>query len=321
MNAAQAGSQARRALRLGLVGAGRWGRNYIRTLGAKDGAVLQAVASRNPATAALLGGACRIHANWENLLEEPLDGVIVATPPSTHLAIAARFVERGMPVLIEKPLCLDLGEAIAFRDTAARLRVPVVVNHVHLFSPAYRLLKELSPSLGKITGIVSAGGRHGPVRPDTPALWDWGPHDVAMALDLVGAEPIAVSGRCTLRRPAASGFKENYEIELEFAAPVTARIAIGNAMPAARRLEVTHDGGTLVYDDFADRKLAYRAAGTTPDVRVREAIAASDLSRPPLEFALGCFCAAIRTADPDPRQLDLAVGVVRVLDLVGRTAH
>ena len=137
------------ALRLGLVGAGRWGRNYLRTVARRDDAFVAAVASRNPDTARLIDARCRAYTDWQALLEEKLDGVIIATTPATHLAIARRFGERGVAVLVEKPLCLDLGEAMAFRKAAEQYRAPVLVDHLHLFSPAYRLLKQLSRLLGE----------------------------------------------------------------------------------------------------------------------------------------------------------------------------
>ena len=309
------------ALRIGLVGAGPWGRNYLKALARRDDAAVVAVASGNPETPAFAGNACRVHANWQALADETLDGVIIATPPASHLGIARRFGELGTALLIEKPLCLDLGEALAFRELATKFRAPVLVDHIHLYSPAYRLLKQLSPLLGRVTGIHSAGGRNGPVRSDSPALWDWGPHDVSMALDLMATEPVAIAGRRTLHRSSGPGQEENFEIELEFRDAVRAHIAIGNAMDPMRRFEVAHERGDLVYDDLADRKLTYHPASGGSEPHVAEAVAAAGPFRPPLDCVVEDFCAAIRAGRPDGRQLNLAIGVIRVLDQVGRAAH
>ncbi len=289
---------ARGKLHLALVGRGAWGSRIARTVRASEEAVLAATAGRD----------------WERLLGQTIDGAVIATPPAAHLPVATRFIERGIPVLVEKPLCLDPDSALAFRDLAARREVPVLVNHVHLFSPAYRLLRQLSPALGRVTRIATAGGREGPLRADTPPLWDWGPHDLAMALDLAGDEPQRVSARHTLQRRSAAGLEANYAIELEFPRALRVSIAVGNAMPRVRRLEVDHERGTLVYDDVAPRKLAYE--GT--EARVREAVAASDLSRPPLDCAIEAFCATIRAGGFEPRSLDLAVAVVALLERIER---
>ena len=197
-----------------------------------------------------------------------------------------------------------------------------MVDHIHVFSPAFQLLKRLSPSLGRITGIVSAGGRHGPFRSDTPALWDWGPHDVSMILDVTGSEPLRVSGRRTSRTAVeVGGFAENFEIDLEFREGVRARITVGNALAPVRRFEVIHEQGTLIYDDLGKRKLTFRGAGAMTDARTLAEIAASEPFRQPLDCALESFCDAIRARRSDLHHLDLAVGVVRVLEQVDRTLH
>jgi predicted dehydrogenase len=256
------------------------------------------------------------------MLEESLDGVIVASPPATHLPIAERFIERSVPVLVEKPLCLDYSAASRFRDLVAAHRGLVFVDHVHLFSPAFQLLKRLSLSLGRITGIVSAGGRRGPFRSDTPALWDWGSHDVAMVLYLVGSEPLHVSGRRTSRTALGSGgFAENFELSLQFPHEIRARITTGNAMAPVRKFEVSQEQGTLIYDDLAEHKLTFRGERPGDDARMRAEIAAGEPFRPPLDCVVESFCDAIRARTPDPRHLDLAVSVVRVLEQVDRSLH
>ena len=62
-------------LRIGLVGAGPWGGNFRRSVERRDDAVIAAAATRD----------------WETLAAQKLDGVIVATPPRSHLPIARRF--------------------------------------------------------------------------------------------------------------------------------------------------------------------------------------------------------------------------------------
>ena len=76
-------------LRLGLLGAGRWGRNYIRTIAASAGVRLARLASRNPDSANLVPPDCVIFADWREMLDaRALDGVIVATPPGVHAEMA-----------------------------------------------------------------------------------------------------------------------------------------------------------------------------------------------------------------------------------------
>ena len=88
-------------LKLGLVGAGRWGRNYVRTIATLDGLRLAAVASRNPETATLVPPHCHIVTDWHDLIAMPgIDGIIIASPPATHAEILLAAIAAGKHVAV-----------------------------------------------------------------------------------------------------------------------------------------------------------------------------------------------------------------------------
>ena len=208
---------SRSNVRLGLVGAGRWGRNYVRTITALDGVVLARIASRNPETGSLVGADCVVVADWRAVAEaDDLDGVVVATPPAQHAEIVCAAVAAGRAVLVEKPLTLDLGEARALRRFVGEHAGFVMVDHIHLFHPAYRALKATGRRLGAIRQIAAAAGNRGAYRDDAPVLWDWGCHDVALCLDLMGTPPETVDAERIEARSTAAGYGENIALRLRF---------------------------------------------------------------------------------------------------------
>ena len=76
------GTSSSKNLNLGLIGAGPWGHNYIRTIDGLDGITLACLASRNPESARLVGPGCKIHQDWREMIKtNDLNGVIIATPP------------------------------------------------------------------------------------------------------------------------------------------------------------------------------------------------------------------------------------------------
>jgi predicted dehydrogenase len=100
-------------LKFGLVGAGGIAQAYAQAFNESKCCDLVAVADvRADAAAALaeiVGGTA--YSDYRQFTDVELDAVIVATPPSTHPEIACFFLERGLPVLCEKPLTTNVADA------------------------------------------------------------------------------------------------------------------------------------------------------------------------------------------------------------------
>src|SRR4051812_28252698 len=214
-------------VRLGLVGVGRWGRNYVRTIAGIDGAQLAAVASRNPDTAALVPPDCRVVNDWHALVAaNDIDAIIVATPPATHAVIVVAALLAAKPTLVEKPLAQSRTDAQLIRSALGDDFAIVMVDHIHLFHPAFRALQREAAALGPIRSINSAAGNLGPYRSDVPALWDWAPHDLAMLLTLVPGPAIPVRAVRLDAQPVNGLMAERIAVELELAGGIPARFQI-----------------------------------------------------------------------------------------------
>ena len=141
-------------MQLGLIGAGRWGKRYIETIRAMDGVRIAHLASRNPACREWVAADCAITAHWSEVAQNPdLDGVIVATPPGTHLQLALAAIHAGRPVLVEKPMTLSTDEAQQLVKAASEADVLTMVDHTHLFSAAYQTLKRIGAGLGPLCAV------------------------------------------------------------------------------------------------------------------------------------------------------------------------
>jgi predicted dehydrogenase len=299
-------------IRLGLIGAGRWGRNYIRTIAALDGVRLTRLASRNPASRELVGPECKISADWRHVVESgDLEGIIIATPPSLHAEMTIAAVAAGIPVLVEKPLTLGLAEAVTLREQVRTRKGRVMVDHTHLFHPAFEELKRQVAALGMIREIEAEAGNQGPYREDVPVLWDWGPHDVAMCLDLLGEPPREARGMREERANRGTAVTETIRLELEFSSGARARIRISNMMEKTRRFSVRCEAGVLVYDDIARNKLMLHRDGRDGPINVS--------AEPPLSRVVEAFVAGISAGNDTTGSLDLAVNVVAVLERCART--
>lgn len=113
-------------LAIGLIGAGGIAQSYVQVFKGLQEARIVAVADIRPELAGPAAEAlrCASYTSPEALADQtPVDAVLVCTPPSTHAAIATQFLERGIPVLCEKPLATDVVTARQMLATADRAGV------------------------------------------------------------------------------------------------------------------------------------------------------------------------------------------------------
>ena len=299
-------------LRLGLVGAGRWGKRYIETIRGMSGVRLALVVSRNEETTHLVPDAVVI-SDWRDLVAEDLDGVVVATPAATHSEILSSMVSAGIPTMVEKPLCLDLAEALALRDLVRKSKVLVLVDHTHLFHPAFTALKAHGEELGPVRFIRSEGAAFGPFRPDVSVLWDWAPHDLSLCLDLLNTVPDRVS---------ALGDDSSVTVWLHFDKDTSAWITNSNLSLQKRRLlTVYFEHHALVLDDSAIDKLKEYKVDFEGSPRNFTFDSGNILPVPqdmPLTCAVSYFVQGIRGGDTARFGLDLACDVIRTIDAAQR---
>ncbi len=296
-------------LRIGLIGAGRWGRRYIQTLREIPGIRLVKVASGNPDTGTLVDDLCTVVSDWRDLVaDNSLDGIVIATPPEFHAPMAEAAMRAGHHTLIEKPMTLSPDQAHSLAATSRTTGRMAFVGHTHLFASAFRSLKAAAAELGTLRQVSCIAGNWGPYRTDTPVLWDWAPHDIAMCVDLFGIEPLTLDARQAASAQLPQGAGEAIELNLGFGPKANASIRVSNIDPAkSRRLEARYDAGTLIYDDLASDKLRFVGAAGTAD-RVVQVIASM-----PLTNLLNEFASEIRAGSSFHPSTDLGTRVVDVL--------
>jgi len=293
------------AVRLGLVGAGTWGRNYLKTLQKCPGISLASVASRNPETPGLVSPECPVFLDWREMLAAGgLDGVIVSTIPAAHAEIGLSAMERGIAVLIEKPLTLHPEEAGTLERAAAHLGAIALVNHIDLCSPPWRALERVLLAIAPLRQIDGTWAGQGPFRADTPARWDWGAHPVAATVKLMAGPPDDITAELLLADERGG---EMVHAELAWSGGPVADLTFGNLAEEKRReISVTGGGGIAHYYDHGEPKATCNGAK----------LAYSAVS--PLRAVLYRFAAAIRSGRPDYCGLSLGSRVVEVLARIDR---
>jgi len=188
-------------IRIGVVGAGGWGKNLVRNFAGARGGRLSYCCDLNEETLRRLGPLhpeVRMTTRVEEVIEaKDVDAVVVATDAITHYAMARRALEAGKHVYVEKPLALVAREAREIVALAAEKDLRLMVGHLLLFHPAVEKLEALidAGELGDIHYMYTQRLNLGVVRKDESAWWSLAPHDVSVVLHLFDAEPETVSAR------------------------------------------------------------------------------------------------------------------------------
>ena len=125
-------------VRLALFGAGGIGVRHLALAEEEHACAIVAVADPLEAAAAVaLRHGARFYRDYRELLDrERLDGAIVATPNDRHAEVGIACAERGLPVLMEKPIADTVGSGRALVAAAAKHGVPLAVGHHRRFDPA-----------------------------------------------------------------------------------------------------------------------------------------------------------------------------------------
>ncbi len=246
-----------RRVRIGVIGAGNWGRNHVRTLATMPEVELTSVCDIDPSRQEEIGRmypSVRVTDNLESALES-VEAVVVATPVGSHEPVARAALERGIATLIEKPMALSVRGAEEIVALSEAKSVPVVVGHLLVFHPAVERLQTMiaDGDLGSVYYLYSQRVNLGQVRPDENALWSFGPHDVSVAMKLLGEPPVYVSaqGRSCLQ----PGIEDVVFLNMEFASGIVAHVQMSWLDPhKERRLTVVGSRKMVVFDDMQARE-------------------------------------------------------------------
>jgi predicted dehydrogenase len=145
-------------VRLGLIGMGLIGAAHATTLQKVEECDLVAVADvdeKHAETAAGLG--VKYYRDYEEMIgRERLQGVIIATPNHLHATMGIACAERGLHLLVEKPITPNLADADRLIDAAKRNDVRILVGHQRRFNARVEKARDVvrGGELGKLVGAT-----------------------------------------------------------------------------------------------------------------------------------------------------------------------
>jgi len=247
------------------------------------------------------------------------DGVIVATPNALHVPLALDAVQRGIPVLVEKPVADTVAAARKLADAAESAGVPVLVGHHRRHNPVVQKAREIvrSGELGDLVAVSAVWLTH---KPDDYFDTAWrrqqggGPvlinliHDIDNLRFIVGE--IAAVQAMSSRDRRGFAVEDTAALLLRFDSGVLATVTLSDTAVSPWSWELTAAESTS-FDFPTTGQDCYFLAGTrgalaVPSLRLWRQDSAPDWCAPlPMEAR------GVATADPIQRQLAHFAEVVR----------
>lgn len=313
-----------------VVGCGGWGMNHVRTW--HDLGRLRLAVDPDPDRRAAVTAAFPAVETAESMEEAvgrlDIDAVVLATPATSHAELAIMAMEHGKDVLVEKPLALNVRDGERVVDVAERLGRTLLVGHVLEYHPALRELRRLLNEgvLGRLRYVYSNRLNFGKVRTEENALWSFAPHDIALVLRIIGADPVSVS--CSGQSYLSPGIADVTLTSMSFASEAQAHIFVSWLHPfKEQRFVVVGDQQMAVFDDTApwDQKLVLYphqvnwAGGSVPVAHRAEGVAIKLLPCEPLTAECQDFAKAVEERSRPLADGATAVRVLRVLEAAGRS--
>lgn len=276
-------------MRIGVIGTGSMGRHHARVYSEINGVELVGIADidRERGSALAREYGTDHYIDYQQLLDKELDGVTIAVPTTLHKEVALEAINRGVNVLVEKPIADSVENAQEMILAAKKAGVKLMVGHIERFNPAIVALKKEidSGKLGKIVSISAT--RVGPFEKrirDVGIILDLSVHDIDLMSYLYGesVREVYSSAGSVIHQ-----FEDYATIFLKFNNGNAGIIKTNWLTPhKMRKLSVTGTQGIAYVDNIAPSLEVYNGA---PGIKVRIE------KREPLKNELEHFVECIET--------------------------
>ena len=297
--------------RVALIGCGRWGTHILRDLLALDCEVVVVTRTDASAVRAVQLGAAS--AGTTVAAVEAIDGIVVASPSTTHADIVRSLLRLDVPIFVEKPLTIDAAGA---KEIVAAAGERVFVMDKWRYHPGIGTLTEIvrSGAVGEVSGLRTVRVGTGNPHPDADVTWHLLPHDLSIALEILGEIPAPTSAVAYREGGAVSGLLGH----LRFADGrwMAAEVA-SNAAAHVRRIEILGSEGVAALADGWDEHVTITRSSLAGEQERTTVAAGGEL---PLLAELRSFVDHLNGGPPPRSSAAEGLAVVETIEGLRRMA-
>ncbi len=181
-------------IKVAVIGVGAIGRNHARVYSEMPEVKLVGVADIDRLAAETTAARCgtAAYTDYEQMLDEcKPEAITLALPTALHLSAALAVIQRGIHLLIEKPIALHVEEGRQIIHAARQAGVQLTIGHIERFNPAVTALKMrlANNELGRLFQIDARRQGSFPTRVhDVGVVVDLAVHDLDLIRYITGAE-------------------------------------------------------------------------------------------------------------------------------------
>jgi UDP-N-acetylglucosamine 3-dehydrogenase len=181
-------------LRVGVVGVGVMGCNHARVLSELPGVQLVGVADPDHKQAEFVGRTLNCAAVCEvgELLDLGLDAISIAAPTHLHRDISLACIDKGVHLMVEKPIASSVEEGREIIAAARRAGVSLMVGHVERFNPAVQSIKDAIHGEDILSIAITRVGPFPPRMSNVGVVIDLAVHDIDLISWFTGSEIVEV---------------------------------------------------------------------------------------------------------------------------------
>ena len=259
-------------LRTAVVGVGYLGQfhaeKYAQLPNAELVAVVDADRQRADEIAAKLGS--RGVTDYRQILDE-VDAVSIVVPTQYHFEVARAFLERGVHVLLEKPITTTLAEADELIRIARERQAVFQVGHLERFNPVVMALDGILTKPGFIESV-----RIAPFKPrgtDVNVVLDLMIHDIDIIQNIVGSPVKQIN---SIGAPVFTDEEDIANARIQFMNGCVANVTASRiSLKSERRMRIFQPD-SYISVDFQNKKLAVFRKGDgemfpgVPNVQMEE---------------------------------------------------
>ena len=188
-------------INIGLIGFGYWGPNVAKNIHANKDLNLYSICDykedRLEKAKSIYIEQTTYESDYKKLLTNPhIQAIAVAVETSGHYKLVKEALLAGKHVYVEKPFTSTVKEAEELQELAKELNLIIHVDHIMIFHPVIRKIKELidNAELGDILFIDAMRMNLGQIKKDVSAMWDLAVHDLSIIDYLMeGKEPFYIN--------------------------------------------------------------------------------------------------------------------------------